>query len=56
MDGWLGVVIMIALGVGFAALMIGLRSPWASQPDSRKARAARSAGCPPLATRVSASR
>ena len=24
MDGWLGVVIMIALGVGFAALMIGL--------------------------------
>jgi NADH-quinone oxidoreductase subunit A len=24
MDGWLGVVIMIALGVGFAAVMIGL--------------------------------
>ena len=24
MDGWLGVVIMIALGVGFAASMIGL--------------------------------
>ena len=24
MDGWLGVVIMIALGVGFATLMIGL--------------------------------
>src|SRR6188472_3877260 len=24
MDGWLGVVIMVALGVGFAATMIGL--------------------------------
>ena len=24
MDGWLGVVIMIALGVGFAGVMIGL--------------------------------
>jgi NADH-quinone oxidoreductase subunit A len=24
MDGWLGVVIMLALGVGFGALMIGL--------------------------------
>src|SRR4029450_466599 len=24
MDGWLGVVIMIVLGVGFAAVMIGL--------------------------------
>ena len=24
MDGWLGVLIMIALGVGFAAVMIGL--------------------------------
>ena len=24
MDGWLGVVIMIALGVGFATVMIGL--------------------------------
>ena len=24
MDGWLGVVIMIGLGVGFAAVMIGL--------------------------------
>src|ERR671927_1736429 len=24
MDGWLGVVVMIALGVGFAAVMIGL--------------------------------
>ena len=24
MDGWLGIVIMIALGVGFAAVMIGL--------------------------------
>ena len=24
MDGWLGVVIMIALGLGFAAVMIGL--------------------------------
>jgi len=26
MDGWLGVVIMIVLGVGFAAVMIGLSS------------------------------
>ena len=24
MDGWLGVVIMIVLGVGFAGVMIGL--------------------------------
>ncbi|MGE0445565.1 MAG: NADH-quinone oxidoreductase subunit A, partial [Vicinamibacterales bacterium] len=24
MDGWLGVIIMIALGVGFAGVMIGL--------------------------------
>ena len=24
MDGWLGVLIMIALGVGFAGVMIGL--------------------------------
>src|SRR5258706_14366012 len=24
MDGWLGVVIMVALGVGFAGVMIGL--------------------------------
>ena len=37
MDGWLGVVIMIALGVGFAATMIGaVGAPRPQEPTPEK--------------------
>ena len=40
MDGWLGVVIMVALGVGFAGVMIGLSILLGPKnPDAGEARA-----------------
>jgi hypothetical protein len=55
MDGWLGVVIMIVLGVGFAGVMIGF--PISSAPEIPPLKSSRptNAACPRSAMPASGS-
>ena len=56
MDGWLGVVIMIVLGVGFAGVMIGLSILLGPKNPTPKSSRPTNAACPPSATPASATR
>jgi NADH:ubiquinone oxidoreductase subunit 3 (subunit A) len=48
MDGWLGVVIMIGLGIGFAATMIGASLLLARRTPRPRSSRRTNAACPPV--------